>query len=249
MPAYNEAENLRAGVLARVCEFLATLGPSFEVIVVDDGSADDTAALVRSAAALEPRLRLLASHHGGKAHAVVNGMLAATGRIVLSSDVDQAIPIGEVAKLLPWFERGFDVVIGSRGLERRHARLSRRVISYGQLLARKIVLGFGDIVDTQCGFKAFRREIVERLFDGLVVHAGAREARADGSRLTPGFEVELLYVARRIGLRLKEVAIDVDHRRGRQTNPFLDCLDGFSDLLAIRAAARAGRYDASKPRA
>jgi dolichyl-phosphate beta-glucosyltransferase len=243
IPAYNEASSIRAGVLSQVRDFLHSYGLPFEVLIVDDGSLDETAELVRAFATAEPGFRLLELHHGGKAHAVVHGLLAARGQIVLSSDMDQAIPIQQASKVLPWFSEGFDIVVGSRGLERQHARISRRLISYGQLLARYAILRFADIVDTQCGFKAFRREIIEPLIDGLVVHGAAREAKASGSRLSPGFEVELLFTARRKGLSIKEVPIECDHRRGTQTNPFRDCVDGLSDLLAIRAAARQGRYD------
>lgn len=242
IPAYNESNNLRAGVLTQVGDFLRTCGMSFEVIVVDDGSGDETAQLIRDAAGGDPTVRLLQTHHGGKAHALVHGMQAASGRIVIFSDMDQATPIAEASKLLPWFAEGFDIVIGSRGLERQHAPVSRRLISCGQLLARYAVLGFSDIVDTQCGFKGFRREIVEPLIDRLVVYRDAREKRASGPRLSPGFDVELLFAARTLGFSIKEVPVRWDHRRGRQTNLLRDCVRGVSDLWAIRAAARQGRY-------
>jgi hypothetical protein len=193
----------------------------------------------------ETSVRLLHTHHGGKAHALVQGMQEAQGTIVLFSDMDQATPIAEAAKLLPWFDRGFDIVIGSRGLERQHAPISRRAISYGQLLARHLILGFSDIVDTQCGFKAFRREIVEPLIARLVVYGDAREKQATGPRLSPGFDVELLYAARALGYSIKEVPVRWDHRRGRQANLLRDCVRGVSDLIAIRSVARSGRYTVS----
>jgi len=243
IPAYNEAASVRAGVLSHILAFLRTYGRSSEVIVVDDGSEDATATLVAEAVATDAALRLIRTHHGGKAHALAHGLEAATGDIVLFSDMDQAIPITEAAKLLPWFDQGFDLVIGSRGFERRHAALSRRVISYAQLIARYAVLGFGEIVDTQCGFKAFRRDAARRLFDRLVVYRNAIDARASGPNLSAGFDVELLFLARRSGMRIKEVPIACDHRRGgRHAGVLGDCLRGMNDLLAIRAAARRGLY-------
>jgi dolichyl-phosphate beta-glucosyltransferase len=244
IPAYNEAHNIRAGVLPQMLQFLRTCGRTFEILVVDDGSVDETAALTRDVAAGEPTVRLVEIEHGGKAHALVHGMRAARGRIVLFSDMDQAIPIAEASKLLPWFDQGFDIVIGSRGFERRHASIARRVISLGQWLARYVFLGFADIVDTQCGFKAFRREIVGPLFDRLVVYGPAADARAAGPNLSPGFDVELLFAAKRHGLAIKEVPIVCDHRRGggRPTNIVRDSVRGLADLVAIRSAVRHGRY-------
>jgi dolichyl-phosphate beta-glucosyltransferase len=230
-------------VLGQIHDSLIACDAPSEVVVVDDGSADQTAQLTRAFVTDHPSFRLIQTHHGGKAHALVSGMRAATGRIVLLCDMDQATPIGEASKLLPWFDRGFDIVIGSRGFERRHAPISRVLISYGQLLARHAVLRFGDIVDTQCGFKAFRREIVEPLLDRLVVYAGAREQRASGARLSPGFDVEILFAARKRGYAIKEVPVQWDHRRGREARLVWDCVRGLADLLAIRAADREGRYN------
>ncbi len=250
IPAYNEEAALRAGVLAQVRDFLDTCGVSSEVIVVDDGSVDGTAELVRAFIATHRAFRLVQTHHGGKAHALVHGMLAASGRIVLFSDIDQAIPIAEAARILPWFDEGFDIVIGSRGFQRDRATLSRRAVSYGQLVARYGVLGFGDIIDTQCGFKAFRRAIVKPLIGRLVVYAGARDVRVSGARLSPGFDVELLFAAKKLGLAIKEVSVQCDHRRGRPARfaqLFRDCVRGFHELLAIRAAARYGQYDIDGP--
>src|SRR5262249_36490306 len=140
LPAYNEAVNIRAGALAAVVDFLRQAGFAFEVIVADDGSGDGTGGVARGVAAWEPWRRMVQTHHGGKAHALVQGLHAARGTLVLFSDIDQAIPIAEAATLLPWFDRGFEIVIGSRGLERRHATIGRRLISFGQLAARFAIL-------------------------------------------------------------------------------------------------------------
>jgi dolichyl-phosphate beta-glucosyltransferase len=244
VPAYNEAHNIRSGALTQIITFLRACGRTFELLVVDDGSDDGTGDAVRAAAADDPAVRLISVEHGGKAHALMHGLRAARGEIVLFSDMDQAIPIAEASKLLPWFERGSDIVIGSRGLARHHASALRRIISFGQLAARYVILGFGDIVDTQCGFKAFRRTIVVPLLDRLVVYTKVADERSVGPNLSPGFDVELLFAAKRQGLTITEVPIVCDHRRGggRPTRVVRDSVRGLADLLAIRAAVRRGRY-------
>jgi len=243
VPAFNEAHSVRAGVVAQMLAFLDASSLAFELLIVDDGSDDGTGELVESAIAAHPAARLVRTFHGGKAHALAHGLFVARGEIVLFADMDQAIPIAEASRLLPWFDRGFDIVVGSRGFERKHAALSRRVISYAQLVARYMLLGFWEIVDTQCGFKAFRRQIVTTLFNRLVVYRDAVDARASGPNLSAGFDVELLFLAKRSGLQIAEVPITCDHRRGgRQTSVMRDCIRGFQDLLAIRRAARNGAY-------
>jgi dolichyl-phosphate beta-glucosyltransferase len=229
-------------VLGQVRDFLRASGAPFEVIVVDDGSTDATADLIREFCAANAAFRLVPTHHGGKAHALLQGLRIATGRIVLFADMDQAIPISELSKLLPWFDQGFDIVVGSRGLERPEAPISRRLISLGQLGARYLVLGFSDIVDTQCGFKAFRRDVIAPLIDRLIVYRAARDRRAAGPSLSPGFDVELLFAAKAMGLRIREVPVQCNHRRGRQAALVRECVRGVSELFAIRRASRKGRY-------
>ncbi len=249
IPAYNEGDNIRAGVLTQVSGFLDTCGLRYEVLIVDDGSVDETAELVRAFVMEHSAFRLIETPHLGKASALIHGIRAAKGRIVLFSDMDQATPIEEVSKLLPWFHEGFDIVIGSRGLKRNRSPLKRRFVSYAQFLARWVVLGFSDITDTQCGFKAFRQEIVMDLLGALVVYGRAWDQAVSGGRLSPGFDVEVLFAARKRGLSIKEVPVRWDHRKGRQAKLLRECARGFSDLLAIRAANSKGRYKTTDSRA
>jgi dolichyl-phosphate beta-glucosyltransferase len=246
IPAYNEVANIQAGALDKVTDYLAAQSYAYEVLVVDDGSQDQTAVLAEDFASRNGCFRVVRNPHRGKAHAVATGMLAAQGEIVLFSDMDQATPIAEVANLLPWFGRGYDVVIGSRGTRRRNAPWWRRLMSRSQIVLRDIILGFRDITDTQCGFKAFRRATAEASLSHLSIYAQAADLEIEGARVTSGFDVELLFVAKKLGYRIKEVPVEWDYRRSRRVNLLKDSLRGLGDLLRIRLADLRGAYKAQQ---
>jgi glycosyltransferase involved in cell wall biosynthesis len=244
IPAYNESENIRRGALDKVVAYLATRDGGYELLVVDDGSEDDTAALAEAYAATHPGVRVLRNPHRGKAHTVVTGLLAAAGEIILFTDMDQATPITEVERLLPWFAQGYDLVIGSRGTTRRNAPFTRRLMSRGQVILRDLILDIGPITDTQCGFKAFRRTPIHHVIEHLAVYDPRHETPIEGAAVTAGFDVELLYVARHLGYRVREVPVAWDYQLTRRVNLLRDSLRGLRDLLRIRSAARRGAYEA-----
>jgi dolichyl-phosphate beta-glucosyltransferase len=234
--------NIQARALHKVADYLNAQGYTYEVLIVDDGSQDQTAALAEDFAGRTACFRVIRNPHRGKAHAVATGMLAAQGEIVLFSDMDQATPIGEVSHLLPWFDRGYDVVIGSRGTRRRNAPWWRRLMSRSQIILRNVILGFRDITDTQCGFKAFRRASAEASLSRLSIYAQATDQEIKGARVTSGFDVELLFVAKKLGYRIKEVPVEWDYQRSRRVNLLKDSLRGLGDLLRIRLADLRGAY-------
>ncbi|MBX7213004.1 MAG: glycosyltransferase [Thermoflexales bacterium] len=242
LPAYNESGNLKAGALDKVEQYLASQAYSSEVIVVDDGSADDSAALIEAFAAEHPRVRLVRNPHRGKAYAVSTGLLEAKGEIVLFSDMDQATPLSESELILPWFERGFDVVIGSRGTYRRNAPWWRMLMSRGQMLLRNVILGFSEITDTQCGFKAFRGDAIRPILDHLHFYRLADAHETSGAKVTAGFDVELLFVAKRLGYKVREVPVEWDYQHSRRVNLVRDSLRGVMELLQIRMADLRGAY-------
>ncbi len=242
IPAYNERANLLAGKLDRVAEYLGAQPYSYEVLVVDDGSEDETAALVEAFAREHRGFCVIRCPHRGKAHAVATGLLAAQGEVVLFSDMDQATPITEAAKLLPWFEQGYTVVIGSRGTARRNAPAWRKFMSRGQIVLRDVILGLREVADSQCGFKAFRGEAVRPILDGLRLYGPANGAAIHGASVTSGFDVEMLFVARKLGYRIKEVPVEWDYQRTRRVNLLKDSWRGLRDLVSIRAADLRGAY-------
>ncbi|MCL4559949.1 MAG: glycosyltransferase [Chloroflexi bacterium] len=243
IPAYNEASNIQSGALDQVAGYLSRQSFTYEVVIVDDGSLDATAELARSFAESHPGFRVISSPHRGKAHAVTTGLLSAEGELVLFSDMDQATPLDQVSRLIPWYEQGYDVIIGSRGRVRRNAPAWRKLMSISQIMLRNIILGFSQVSDTQCGFKAFRREAIHPILDGLSLYAAVTpDGTPRGAAVTSGFDVELLFVAHRLGYRIREVPVEWDYHRTRRVNLFKDALRGLNDLVRIRLADLRGVY-------
>ena len=236
IPAYNEAARITL-TLIRTLDYLRDHHPDSEVLVVDDGSADDTATLVEGLAAREPRLSLIRlAENRGKGAAVRAGMGAAKGRYWLFMDADLATPIEELDKLLGYAQRGADVVIGSRGLAQsdirtRQPRPRELMGRTFNLLVRSLLLG--GFMDTQCGFKLFSHQAGAEIF--------ARQT-TDGF----AFDVEILMLARDLGYRIREVPVVWRHAPNSKVSPVTDSTRMFRDLLRLRAkrlAAPRGRRD------
>jgi dolichyl-phosphate beta-glucosyltransferase len=196
-PCYNEEERLPAS-LARVREYLAARGLTYEILVVDDGSADGTAGVAGAAAAGDPRVRVLRyTPNRGKGYAVAYGAARARGERVLFSDADLSTPIEELEKFLPLLEQGYDVVIGSRALAGSDLRVrqpwwrERAGRTMNLLIRRLSGLKFAD---TQCGFKLFSRRAAAEIFPNLTVGRWM-------------FDVEALIVAHKLGYRAVEVPV------------------------------------------
>ncbi len=237
VPAYNEAGAIRGGRLAAVVAWRDAHRPDAEIVVVDDGSPDDTAAEAGRVLAGDAD-RVLTIPHGGKAAAVASGFRAAWGDVVLFTDMDLATPIADADGLLRAIDGGADIAIGSRGLARAGAPPGRLVLSTGQVLLRMLLLGM-PLRDTQCGFKAFRRDVALDLLERLRVYAPDR-AVPDGPSVTSGFDVELLFVAQRRGYRVAEVPVRWHYADSSRVSLRRDARRGVGDLVRI-ARARLGR--------
>lgn len=242
IPCFDEMTNLQKGVLEKVAQFLSGKQYSFEVIIVDDGSTDGSVTYVEEFTKKNPRFSLVKNHHTGKAGAVTAGVLQAQGDHVLFADMDQATPIEELDKLLPHFSEGYDVVIGSRKGTRKGSPFSRRIISQGVIVLRKVVLGLSDLSDTQCGFKAFTKGAAKSLFTKIEdVHHGFK-ARS-GSAVTAGFDMELLLLAEKAGFKIKEVPVNWQYVETRRVSPVRDSIEGVIDLFQIKVREMQGVYD------
>lgn len=236
IPAYNEEPRLPR-TLELIRAYAARKSFAVEVLVVDDGSQDATAAEAARAARSWPAVRLLRNPgNRGKGYSVRHGMLRAAGRLALFTDADLSAPIEEADRLLEALEAGHDVAIGSRALRPEliavHQAWMRETAGKTfNLLARALVgLPFRD---TQCGFKLFRRDVARAVFS---------RQQIDGF----GFDVELLYLARKLGYRVAEVPVRWSHVEGTKVRMLADSARMFAGLLRIRWMDLNGKYNAPR---
>jgi len=233
IPAYQEGGRI-AATLEAALSYLAEQALAGEVVVVDDGSTDDTAAAVAEYAESHPMVRLLRNEaNRGKGYSVRRGMLEARGETVLFSDADGSTPFEETEKLLAALDgRGADVAIGSRELPgsdlARPQPWHRRAMGgvFRNLVRLLVVGGFRD---TQCGFKAFRRQAAQDVF---------RRQTLDGF----AFDVEVLFIARRLGYRVVEVPVRWLDSVPSRVRMMSDPLRMLLDLARIRLRALRGAY-------
>lgn len=240
IPAFNEEGSLRRGALDAVYKYLEGADFKWEVLIVDDGSTDRTAKIGGDFAKSHPGFRVMKEPHRGKGGTVIAGMLAGKGDYLLFADMDQATPIGEVEKLVEKLDEGYDVAIGSRS-GRAGAPIVRKAMAYGFSVLRLLVLRL-PFKDTQCGFKIFKRDAAHKIFGKLKIF----KQNVAGSGISPsvsaGFDLEVLYLARKLGYKVAEVPVAWHHQEGTKVNPVRDSLEGFRDLLMVRINAIGGKY-------
>lgn len=237
IPMYNEAARITKS-LHRLAAYFSDKTYSYEVVLVDDGSSDDSIAVARRELGEVPSLRVVGSDRNyGKGHAVRMGMLRAKGDYVLFTDADLSTPIEELDKFWPRFEQGFDVVIGSRKMKGaeiiRHQPWWRENMGkvFTWLTNRLVTRNLSDLT---CGFKSFRRAAAQDIFSHQTLH--------DWS-----FDAEIMFIAQRRGHRIKEVAVRWHDERGTKVRIVRDTLRSIRGLIKIRLNGARGLYGRVTP--
>ncbi len=232
VPAYNESARIGA-TLEQILDHVRRQNWNAEVVVVDDGSRDDTLSIASRFAATHPAVRILRNpENRGKGYSVRHGMLEARGEILLFTDADLSSPISEAGKLFAALESGADVAIGSRwidpSLQFQRQSLKRQALSRLYNWFLRIVLLF-PYRDTQCGFKAFTRAAAAKIFPL--------------QRITRwGFDPEILYLAHHLRLKVAEVPVAWGHEEGSQLHVWRDGARMAWDAIRIRGNALRGMY-------
>lgn len=236
IPAYDEAKRL-PNTLKRIQEFLNPNQIPYEIIVVDDGSRDNTLEVAKAALEHTPHLLLSYGENRGKGYCVRKGMLAASGKYILFTDADLSTPIEEIDRMIPYLEKGYDLVIGSRALPDGEVR--RDMLWYREIMGRTYnllgqMLLFPGISDSQCGFKCFKQDVACDLF--------SRQKLNDFS-----FDGEILYLARKCGYRIKELAVNWYQDPTSRVKLVQDSVRMFLDLVKIRHLHRSDFKKEIKP--
>ena len=233
IPAYNESARIEA-TLKRVMTCVAERRWDAEVLVVDDGSSDDTAAIVELWMEEYPRLNLVQNPgNRGKGYSVRNGLLQAAGDVVMFTDADLSAPMEEAERLIAAIAEGADVAIGSRWLDRERQTIQQPL--YRQFFGRcfnwitRTVMGL-PFKDTQCGFKAFRREAAQVIFRLQTIERW-------------GFDPEILFIAQKLRYTIREVPVTWGHDERSRMSYLKDGVKMLEEMAIVRGNSVAGRYD------
>ncbi len=231
LPAYNEEKRIGES-LKKILHFLGGKFEDFEVIVVDDGSIDNTADLAKKYC--RQKVRLIQNRiNMGKGYSIKKGLVAAKYQFALCSDCDLATPIEELGNFIEVISQGYDIVIGSRNL-------SKSKIKVGQPLYRKLmgkaypilttILGLTNFKDTQCGFKLYRSDIAKKIVKSQTIDRFS-------------FDVEMLLIAKKMSCRIKEIPVEWNNKNGSKVNLIRDPASMLIDLIKIRINEMLGRYN------
>ncbi len=241
IPVYNEEANLQKGVLDKIGNFTQKNDHFQEVIIVDDGSTDKSKEILNRYMKIFPKFRLLENIHQGKAYAIITGIKSSLGNYVFFSDIDLATPIEEAEWLIAEIPKGYEIIIGSRKGKREGAPLPRKVLSFGGNIIRNLLFQFKGVTDTQCGFKLFRKKAALDIINRS--HVYNHERLTNGPSVTAAFDLEFLFLAVKLGYKIKEVPVLWRHMETRNVNFIKDALETLIDIVKIKYYDLKGLYD------
>ena len=233
IPAYNEEARIK-NTLEKIHSYLKNQDYTYEIIIVNDGSTDNTWALVNEIAQKIKEVRILKNEKNrGKGFTIKKGFLNAKGKYLLFTDADLSTPIEEVEKLISWLKKGYDIAIGSRALKESHIQIHQPW--YRELAGRIFnlfvqAMAVPGIKDTQCGFKCFSRKTAIEICERQKIERFS-------------FDVEMLYIGRRLGYKIKEVPICWFNNPHTKVNFLKDGYRMCLDLIRIRLNELKGKYE------
>lgn len=245
IPCYNEEENLKREVLKEVNDFLKKKKFTWEVIISDDGSTDKSREIVKRQIKKWRNFKLKANPHGGKPSAIWSGIKSAKGQYVLLTDMDQSTPIDQLDKLYTNIREGHDVIIGSRGFQRKNFPAYRKLGALIFMALRKSFL-LPKINDTQCGFKLFKTDLVKKAFPKLEFFRNRKKVKG---WMVTSYDVELLHVLNKMPTDIKEVQVewndkDVSVSKGRAFGRYLhESKEMLGQILRVKINDTRGLYD------
>jgi len=241
VPCFNEELNIQKGTLDKIGNFTKEDSRFLEIIISDDGSTDNSKKIIRQKyLTLFPKFKLLENEHQGKAFAIITGIKKARGDWTAFSDFDLATPIEEIEKLIK-YTSSYPIIIGSRNSQRQGAPLIRKLMAKGFVFIRNFLIGLKGIKDTQCGFKLFEKKSATKIINKLIVFNQKRNV--SDSSVSAGFDLEFLFLAQKLGYKIKEVPVIWHHVETKNVNFIKDSFEALIDIAKIKINEIAGRYE------
>lgn len=241
-PCYNEEANIQKGVLDKVGNYTKNNPKFSEVIIIDDGSTDSTKDIIKKHYLKQfPKFKLFENNHAGKAFALITGFRKASAPYILFSDFDLATPLEDEEKLTQEINKGYQIIIGSRKMNREGAPLTRKILALGFIYTRNILIGLKGIRDTQCGFKLFERKAAIDVIDNLKVFH--EHSTIHGPSVTAGFDLEFLFLAQKKNYRIKETPVTWRHVETKNVHFINDAIETLKDIMRIKYYDLVGKYE------
>ncbi len=242
IPAFNESDKITS-TLTQILGFMREYNKAFEIVVVDDGSKDNTADIVQKYAETNPEVKIIRNPHKGKGPTLWTGVMQAQGNLLYLCDADLAAPIEEIKKFTLWAtDHDYDVVIGSRegtGAKRINEPFYRHLM--GRVFNYLVqIVALRGISDTQCGFKLFKKDVARNIFGKL--HIYGESAQEIEKAYLGAFDVEVLYLAKKLGYKIKSVPVTWTFVVTTRLNPVSDSLKMARDVMRIRLNDLKGLY-------